>query len=997
MRGIWLAGGAAVALGLTAVWLSTAPVARAQAGIACGGFYEVQPGDTLRDIALQAYGVGNYQLIFNANRAILARPSLLLVGQRLFIPCLDGSGPRTRQEAEAAPEEGGQASAGTGTEGADAPEADDPARSGETAPDRAAPAPEDSAEPDLAGEPQAPVEGADAGSTGPAGDAPGDADTAAAPAPAPGGTGDGEGAAPSASAGEGTGLARGNAASGQPVPSPEDPARDNAARADRGGAAPAPSIPLEDGARTRRRTEPVPVPSAAGPAPGAGADESREAEPRRAARSAGSDGGRRPAATGGGGPAFQPMTTGPRPPQTTEILPTPPREAPDGQASNPPPPAEAETAGAAPATGGAGSAIQPAPGTGAPSAAAGIQPSEGSRGGVQPAPGERDAGAIAGLQPAPGSGTVGAGDAGGRDGAAAAGLQPPADRRAEGNAGVQPPITGGGVQPAPGRGGDGADASATATAGGAQPAPAAREATGQPAVGAQPAAEPRARTGQTAGGAQPAPSEAGRARAEAAGIQPAPAAGTATRSDGAAATGDGAGPVATAGGAQPGPRPGASVGGGAPQPGTGSGDAAATARSGTGDAGPSTGGGNTGAAGQAPASRTETAGQAADPDGARAPSLPDDDGTGALAALGPAPANARRDNGAATEPAPGGGEDGDAAPGTATGAAPPGEAGGAAPRRRSVFGLPDDSGPVRARMPQDIRPEPGGVQPLPRTLPTVADSPASAQPGPETRIARTEPEAEAPEAGAPRIRVLSAAMPPYSGEDLPQMGMLPEMVVRALGHAAPGRGVRFSFVGDRGLHLTVLLPDGAYDVGLPWLKPDCDRPGALSAQLRARCTDFLWSQPLQEVVIGYFALAGSPLLESGSHAALSGLTLCRPEGQPRFDLDQNGLGPDAATLLRAPDTGACIDRLLAGEVDVVSVSVGLAQAALAEGGLFDRVAEIPALADIQTLHALSARGNPRGRAALALINRGLATMRDSGEWFRVIARHLSGEAGAATQ
>ncbi|MGF1446289.1 MAG: hypothetical protein ACFBRM_08810 [Pikeienuella sp.] len=69
--------------------------------ISCGGFYQVERGDTLREIAIAAYGEGNYEAIFDANTDILATPQLLLVGQQLFIPCLDGSGPRTRAEAEA--------------------------------------------------------------------------------------------------------------------------------------------------------------------------------------------------------------------------------------------------------------------------------------------------------------------------------------------------------------------------------------------------------------------------------------------------------------------------------------------------------------------------------------------------------------------------------------------------------------------------------------------------------------------------------------------------------------------------------------------------------------------------------------------------------------------------------------------------------------------------------------------------------------------------------
>ncbi len=93
----------------------------AQARIACGSFYRVAPGDTLHRIATRAYGSGDYQAIFAANRDILPDISRIAVGDDLLIPCLDGTGPKTRREALAL---GIGTGAGTGTGGGTpAPEA----------------------------------------------------------------------------------------------------------------------------------------------------------------------------------------------------------------------------------------------------------------------------------------------------------------------------------------------------------------------------------------------------------------------------------------------------------------------------------------------------------------------------------------------------------------------------------------------------------------------------------------------------------------------------------------------------------------------------------------------------------------------------------------------------------------------------------------------------------------------------------------------------------
>jgi polar amino acid transport system substrate-binding protein len=83
---------AGAGLGLAAAALTHDPAGAQVSRIDCGGErYTIQPGDTLRGIALRAYGRGAYEPIFEANNDILTSPSLLRVGQRIVIPCLDGS------------------------------------------------------------------------------------------------------------------------------------------------------------------------------------------------------------------------------------------------------------------------------------------------------------------------------------------------------------------------------------------------------------------------------------------------------------------------------------------------------------------------------------------------------------------------------------------------------------------------------------------------------------------------------------------------------------------------------------------------------------------------------------------------------------------------------------------------------------------------------------------------------------------------------------------
>ncbi len=84
----------------------------------------------------------------------------------------------------------------------------------------------------------------------------------------------------------------------------------------------------------------------------------------------------------------------------------------------------------------------------------------------------------------------------------------------------------------------------------------------------------------------------------------------------------------------------------------------------------------------------------------------------------------------------------------------------------------------------------------------------------------------------------------------------------------------------------------------------------------------------------------------------------------------------------------CFVLLEAGVVDAVTLAEPQAEAEIARLGLDGRVAEIPALASVQTLHAIAPKANDEARAILSAFDAGLAELRESGRWFEVVARHL---------
>lgn len=86
------AGVAFAAAWAAAAVITAAPTPVAAQSIACGSDYVVQRGDTLSEIAARTYGTGRFGPIFSANRSVITAPQRLEVGDRLFIPCLDGQG-----------------------------------------------------------------------------------------------------------------------------------------------------------------------------------------------------------------------------------------------------------------------------------------------------------------------------------------------------------------------------------------------------------------------------------------------------------------------------------------------------------------------------------------------------------------------------------------------------------------------------------------------------------------------------------------------------------------------------------------------------------------------------------------------------------------------------------------------------------------------------------------------------------------------------------------
>ncbi|MEM9971043.1 MAG: transporter substrate-binding domain-containing protein [Pseudomonadota bacterium] len=235
---------------------------------------------------------------------------------------------------------------------------------------------------------------------------------------------------------------------------------------------------------------------------------------------------------------------------------------------------------------------------------------------------------------------------------------------------------------------------------------------------------------------------------------------------------------------------------------------------------------------------------------------------------------------------------------------------------------------------------------------------------------------------------------PYTDESLHQRGLVTHLVSQAMIRAEPEQAIDIVFVNDWASHLEQLLPRQAFDASFPWTRPGCETQGELTSVELYACQNYLYSDPLYEIVEGFFSRAGSGHETLLDFASMRGLTLCRPEGYATGHLEENGLMPPAVTLVQPAGTHECFSRLMAGQVDIVALDTRAGERVMGDIGMTFDVVENPHLYSIQPLQVAVHRDNPRGEEIVTDINRGLRTMMETGEWASIVTDALQEQAEA---
>lgn len=238
----------------------------------------------------------------------------------------------------------------------------------------------------------------------------------------------------------------------------------------------------------------------------------------------------------------------------------------------------------------------------------------------------------------------------------------------------------------------------------------------------------------------------------------------------------------------------------------------------------------------------------------------------------------------------------------------------------------------------------------------------------------------------------SSGLPPFSDKSLRGGGMATELANLSLEKLGIKEASRIVFIDDRDSHLQDLLIDGSFDLGFPWYRPACEEIGLLenlAPDDAWLCKNFTFSEPFYEFVYGFFVPKGEYSLSRTTFLDFSDARICRPAGSSILDLAVNGLTENDATFIRPETLGECFTLLQAGEVDAISGEAFEAENLLAERDLFDTIEELPNLGLLQTIHAVAPVGKLGADDAITAMNKGLIELKISGEWFRIVGRHLA--------
>ncbi|MEL6680163.1 MAG: hypothetical protein AAFQ51_15770 [Pseudomonadota bacterium] len=268
----------------------------------------------------------------------------------------------------------------------------------------------------------------------------------------------------------------------------------------------------------------------------------------------------------------------------------------------------------------------------------------------------------------------------------------------------------------------------------------------------------------------------------------------------------------------------------------------------------------------------------------------------------------------------------------------------------------------------------------------VAPTPEPVEPG-----VPVAPAVAAPAPSGP-VRILTASgYAPFVDEAALDEGLLTDMITSSY-RAGQTDQPPIVFINDRGAHLRDLIVGGSFGLGYPWVRPDCARVEEfrrIAPDDALLCDGFAFSNPLYQVSEALY-MRVADIAETGMTIdGLTGLRVCRVEGDNLSGLVTSGLVSGADQIDLRGTLAACLSALIAGDVDIVPQEPGVAAEAIAAAGLGDQVGRAGNISLPITFHMVADTGDAQAVAALDDLNAGLGELQQTGRWFALVAKHLA--------
>ena len=243
-----------------------------------------------------------------------------------------------------------------------------------------------------------------------------------------------------------------------------------------------------------------------------------------------------------------------------------------------------------------------------------------------------------------------------------------------------------------------------------------------------------------------------------------------------------------------------------------------------------------------------------------------------------------------------------------------------------------------------------------------------------------------------KIRFVTASdFAPFTDENLPQGGMITEILDVAMKQVRSEDQYKIDFVNDWGAQFSPLISDRHYEFTFPWYRPNCDVIEKLGENSQFRCRNLAWSDPIFEQIISYYIRADETEPPT-VHSDLFGKTFCRPVGWATFMMEELDLSPPRIKMINPVNAADCFEALLDGSADVVVMASITADDTIRKMGAVEQLTEVPTLASIVKLHAVTSIDNPQKEELLEVLNSGIKDVRESGKWFEIVQRHLAAHA-----